>query len=83
MDIITAIIVYLLIWWTLIFTILPYGNAPDDKVQSGNATSAPANPRLKKKFLLTSGLSFVVWAIIVAIIHYSNFSFYDWVYQWE
>lgn len=83
MDIITAIIVYLLIWWTLLFAVLPYGNAPDEKVQSGHATSAPANPRLKKKFLLTTALSFVLWAIVVATIHYSNFSFYDWVYNWE
>jgi predicted secreted protein len=83
MDILTAIIVYLLIWWTLIFTVLPYGNAPDKVIESGNASSAPANPRIKKKFLVTTLLSFVLWAIIIAIIHYSNFSFHDWVYNWE
>ena len=83
MDIITSIIVYLLIWWTVIFTILPYGNAPDAKVQSGHATSAPANPRLKKKFIITTLVSFVIWSIFAVAIHYTNFSFYDWVYNWE
>ncbi len=83
MDIITAIIIYLLVWWTVLFTVLPHGNAPENTVTSGHATSAPANPRLKKKFLITTLLSFVIWAVIVAIIHYSGFSFYDWVYNWE
>lgn len=83
MDIITSIIVYLLIWWTVIFTVLPYGNKPDEKVQTGNATSAPANPRLKKKFLVTTLISFFVWLVIAGIIHYTNFSFYNWVYTWE
>jgi predicted secreted protein len=83
MDIITAIIIYLLIWWTLIFAVLPFGNNPDEKVPVGQATSAPSNPRIKKKFLITTLLSFVLWGIIVAVIHYSNFSYYDWVYNWE
>ena len=83
MDIITAIIVFLLIWWTLLFAVLPFGNAPDENVQVGNATSAPANPRLKRKFIITTILSFVVWLVVAAAIHYSQFSFYDWVYTWE
>ncbi len=65
MSIVSAVVVYLLAWWLVLFTILPWGNRPDDDLVTGHAGSAPAKPRLKVKFLVTS----VIAAIILLGVH--------------
>jgi predicted secreted protein len=67
MDWFTGIIAYLLIWWTALFTVLPLWVKPAER-QGGNMAGAPENPLLFKKFLVTTGLSAMIWlALFVAI----------------
>jgi predicted secreted protein len=68
MDIITSIVVYLTIWWVVLFTVLPWGVKPEENPQTGNATSAPADPRLRMKFLVTSGISAIIWLVVWILI---------------
>ncbi len=68
MDIFTGIIVYLLIWWVVLFTVLPWGNKMTDTPVEGEVASAPINPNLKKKFIITSLISLVLLVIIVTLI---------------
>jgi predicted secreted protein len=77
MSIFTAVIVYLLIFWTVLFTVLPWGNKAPDRPEEGMAGSAPANPRIKKKFLITFLVSSVIWAIIALLIHFEVIDFYE------
>ena len=44
MTIFTGIILYIMIYWLMLFAVLPFGNKPVEEVELGNATSAPANP---------------------------------------
>lgn len=76
MNIFTGIIVFLLIFWTLLFTILPWGNRAKDEAEVGMAGSAPANPRVKQKFLITFVISCVMWVIIAVLIHLEIIDFY-------
>jgi predicted secreted protein len=77
MTIFTGIIVYLLIFWTVLFTVLPWGNAAAEDVEPGHVGSAPANPRLKQKFLITLLVSALIWCIIAFLIHIEVIDFYD------
>jgi predicted secreted protein len=43
----------------------------------GNAASAPANPRLKQKFLATAVISAVIWVTVFLLIHFQVIDFYD------
>ena len=45
MSIVSAIFTYLMVWWIVLFTILPFGNAPLEKPLPGNEPNAPANMR--------------------------------------
>lgn len=58
-----GIAVYLIIWWLVIFTVLPWGvkvvNA--ENVKKGQAASAPRKPHIIKKFAATTVISGVVW----------------------
>ena len=56
-----------MIWWLVLFTILPLGVQKEDKILGGNDPGAPKNPMLKKKIILTSIISFFL-SIIVSII---------------
>ncbi len=76
MGIFTGIILYVMIFWLLIFMVLPWGNKVDETVETGNSTGAPANPRIKQKFMITAGLSVVVWVIVFSLIHFQVIDFY-------
>lgn len=78
MDLVSGLAVYFMLWWVVIFTVLPFGgNKPPEDVEEGHATSAPANPRLKQKFIATTVISAVLWVIIDLIVISDVISFYD------
>ena len=79
MDIFTIIVTFVLTWWVVIFAVLPFGNAPDANPAVGHDPSAPANPRIHRKILITTIISLVITAILVCIIHFSGFSFREMV----
>ena len=63
-----GVIVYLLLWWTTLFTVLPWGNRLAENPVPGQAHSAPDAPRLAKKFLITTGISFMLWVVIYLLV---------------
>lgn len=76
MNIFTGIIVYLLVFWTTLFAVLPWGNQAKNVPEVGMAGSAPANPRIKQKFLITFVISTILWLIIQALIYFEVIDFY-------
>ncbi len=77
MTIFTSIIVYLLVFWTTLFAVLPWGNQAKDVPETGMAGSAPANPRIKQKFLITFIISTIIWLIIQTLIYIEVIDFYE------
>lgn len=68
MDLFTGVIVYIMIWWIVIFAVLPWGVKPLDNPNVGEVNSAPEKPDLKKKFLITSLISLVILGIVVTLV---------------
>jgi predicted secreted protein len=70
----SGIAIYLTIWWTALFAILPLGvrsYAEEGKpVPGGGDPSAPVNPNLKRKFITTTWVSAILWAALWAILHF-------------
>jgi predicted secreted protein len=58
--VISGVVLYILIWWTALFTVLPWGNRAGP-VALGHAPSAPARPRLKQKLLATTIVAALLW----------------------
>lgn len=75
MDIVSGIVVFLLVWWMTLFCVLPWGNRPDENPDVAHVKSAPANPRLPRKFLITTVISCVIWSIIYGLIEADVISF--------
>lgn len=63
MGIASGIVVYLCIWWTVLFTVLPWGVRQPDVPETG-VVGAPVNPNLKRKVLATTLISAIIWGII-------------------
>jgi predicted secreted protein len=71
----SGILVYLVVWWLVIFMVLPWGVKPPDNPEPGHATSAPDRPMLWRKVAITSVITAVVWVIIFLAIENSWVSF--------
>ncbi len=76
MDWFTATVVFVLVWWVLLFAVLPLWTRP--KPEADELTGwrgVPDRPLLGRKLLVTTVLSIVVWAAIMWMITSSSFSF--------
>lgn len=67
----SAIVLLAVIWFMTLFVVLPLrlktqGEAGE--IVPGTPGSAPENIALKRKFILTSIIAVVIWAVIVAIV---------------
>ncbi len=74
-----ALGVFFVIWWIVLFAVLPFGvktQAEAGDVVSGSASSAPQNPRLLRKAGITTLLAVLVFALFIAITR-SGFSIRD------
>ena len=65
----------MIIWWVIVFTILPIGIKKPNKEEKGHAEGAPQNPQILKKFIITSLIAFVLWLLVFFIIKKQIFSF--------
>jgi len=68
MDLFGGIVVYVIVWWLVLFTVLPWGVRPPAQPEKGHATSAPARPRLLLKFLITTVIATGLWFVVEYVI---------------
>ena len=61
MSVFTGILLYVLIWWVVLFMVLPWGARPPENPETGHAPSAPERPMLWRKALVTTVIAAVVW----------------------
>jgi predicted secreted protein len=68
MSWLSAAVVFVMVWWLVLFMVLPWGAAPPDEVERGMAPSAPAKPRMGLKLLITTVIAVLLTALIVWLI---------------
>ncbi|MBP7189688.1 MAG: DUF1467 family protein [Rickettsiaceae bacterium] len=71
MNIITFLLVLMIFWVFTIFLALPIGIRMPDKIKKGHANSAPSNPRIGLKLLITFLISVVLTIIYWYIVYAS------------
>ena len=74
MSLATGIAIYLTIWWTALFAILPLGVRSHAEegipVPGGGDPSSPVNPNLKRKFLTTTWVAAILFALLWLTLHF-------------
>lgn len=78
MGILTAAFIYLLIWWTLLFTVLPLGVERNTEEGKGHDAGAPVRPDLKKKLVINSVLSAALLAVIWLLVELEIIEWGKW-----
>ena len=73
MSLATAIAIYFIIWWVVLFAVLPWGVRSQHEggaVAPGSDPGAPAVPRLKRKLVWTTIVAAVVFALWYVVYTY-------------
>jgi predicted secreted protein len=74
MSLMTGIAIYLTIWWTALFAILPLGVRSHAEMgietPGGGDPASPVNPNIKRKFITTTWVSAIVFAVLWLVIHF-------------
>jgi predicted secreted protein len=70
-----SIIVYVLIWWIIFFSVLPVGiQSNKEKFQErldGIDPGAPINPKIGKKFLITTIITSIIFIVIYYLVKFN------------
>lgn len=72
---VTGLAVYAVVWWIVLFTVLPWGAHPPEQPEMGHATSAPEKPRMWLKAGVTTIVAGVVWLGIYWLVTSDLISF--------
>ncbi|HEY1246612.1 MAG TPA: DUF1467 family protein [Hyphomicrobiaceae bacterium] len=73
MSVTFAIAIYVVLWWTVLFAVLPIGvrtQGEDGSVVPGTPESAPTTPRLVRVALLTTLISTLLFGTAWAAVKY-------------
>jgi|TARA_X000001036_G_scaffold421734_1_gene443905 predicted secreted protein len=75
MGITGSIIVYVLIWWMVFFSVLPIGIQSNkekfmEKIE-GIDPGAPNNPKIAKKFFITTIITSIIFVVIYYLVKFN------------
>ena len=75
MGITGSIIVYVMIWWIIFFSVLPVGIQSNkekfrEKIE-GADPGAPKNPKIGKKFFITTLITSIIFIVIYYLVEFN------------
>ena len=83
MGITGSIVIYVIIWWVVFFSLLPIGIRHDKKPFKNNLEGidpgAPKNPNIFKKFLYTTLITTVIFSGIYYIVINDHFNLREFI----
>ncbi len=72
MNLISGIVLYIILWWVVFFTTLPFGIKTSEEagveLEPGMATSAPVKPMLGLKLFAATLITAVLWGVIYYVV---------------
>ena len=77
MNPVSAIVVFIVIWWLVLFMVLPFGVRRTESPEVGHDPGAPAKPMIWRKAAATTAISVVLFAIVYIIAEFELISLRD------
>ena len=72
MGITGSIVIYVIIWWIVFFSLLPIDVNRNKIIKiEGEDPGSPENPKIIKKFIYTTVLSTVIFLILYYLVQYN------------
>jgi predicted secreted protein len=85
MKITSMIAIYFIMWWTVLFAVLPFSvkNAAEtgESVEGGNDAGAPVAHQMGRKAVLTTVISAGLFAVLYALIVSGVLERFDWSFM--
>ena len=73
MSLFGGVVIFVIIWMVVFFTVLPFNiksQIENKQISKGTDPGAPADPHLFNKFLITSGISLIIFALIIILSYF-------------
>lgn len=67
----SLLVMYLIIWWVVLFAVLPFGikgQAESEDIVKGSEPGAPVDSQIKKKFIITTIIASILWLLTCGVI---------------
>lgn len=80
MAITSAIVLFAVIWFLVMFITLPIRlrtQGDDNDIVPGTQAGAPSNFNVKRTMVIVTGVTIVIWALIAGIIIFGGLSVHD------
>ena len=81
LDFFTGFAVFFIIWWLVLFTVLPWGmrsaHEAGEEVRPGHERAAPAQVNMWRKFVVTTIVTLFVYAFYYWLMYYSGLTLED------
>lgn len=77
MNAVSAVVVFIVIWWLILFMVLPFGVRRTENPEAGHDPGAPMRPMLWRKAAATTAITVVLFAIVYVIAEYELISLQD------
>ncbi len=80
MGITSALVLYAVIWFLVMFIALPIRlrtQGDDGEVVPGTQPGAPVNFNVRRTMLIVTGIAFVLWAVIASVILFGGITIRD------
>ena len=75
MSITGSIVIYVIMWWIVFFSLLPIDvNRNKNYKIDGEDSGSPENPKIIKKFIYTTVISSVLFLIVFYLVNYNYLS---------
>jgi len=66
--------IFLLIWFVILFAVLPWGIRQPTEPEPGHDPGAPMNPQLGRKAIITTVISVLLWGVYFYVTQILGFS---------
>ncbi len=72
MSITGSIVIYVIVWWIVFFSLLPIDVNRNKYIKvDGEDSGSPENPKILKKFIYTTIISSILFLIIHYLVQYN------------
>jgi predicted secreted protein len=75
MNVVSAIVVFAISWWLVLFMTLPFGARPPEQPEKGHAASAPEKPRIALKMAIATGVAILLTVTFAYVVDQGWISF--------
>ena len=66
--------IFILIWFVVVFAVLPWGVRQPTEPEPGHDPGAPMNPQLPRKIIITTVISLLLWGVYFYFTQVLGFS---------